>query len=807
MQFSEAWLREFCNPEINTQQLADLLTMAGLEVEELHPVAPAFTGIVVAEILTAVQHPNADRLKVCTVNAGSASPNGSLQIVCGAANARPGIRVPLATVGASLPPGEDGKPFIINVGKLRGVESFGMLCAADELGICDDHSGLLELPADAPLGTDIREYLQLDDNLFTLKLTPNLAHALSVYGIAREVSALTGAPIKTPAIIPVTPSLQDKLPVHITAGELCGRFSGRIIKNVNPRAKTPDWMVRRLERCGQRSISALVDISNFVMFEYGRPNHIFDLNKIKGSLQVRWAKQGETLELLNGKTVELDEKVGVVADERGVESLAGIMGGAYSAVSDDTVNIYVEAAFWHPVSVAGRGRRYNFSTDAGFRFERGVDPALTVEHVEYLTRLIQDICGGEAGPVDDQVTNLPERKPVMLRVDRAAKIIGLPISQAQCSQVMQRLGLTFTETPGKLLVTPPSWRFDLAIEEDLIEEVIRVIGYGTLNDAPPAAPLQSCIRSEKQRGPYPLRRAVAALDYQETINFGFVEERWENELAGNANPIRLLNPIAAPLAVMRSSLIGSLVQVLRHNVARRADRVRVFELGRVFHRDEKIQASLKTVSGINQPLRLAGLAYGSIDQLQWGSPARPVDFYDMKGDVEALLAPRIAKFIPGSHPAMHPGRCAAVELEGKLIGHVGELHPRWRTAYELSLAPVLFELDAAALMERPLPVVCAIPKHLGVERDISLIVPVAVNADVLLTSIMSSNKDGLLRRARVFDVYRPGKAQGDMNENERSLAIRLDLLDDAAPLTEEKIATVMQAAIESLKVHQARLRS
>ncbi|MDD5325604.1 MAG: phenylalanine--tRNA ligase subunit beta, partial [Polaromonas sp.] len=396
MQFPESWLREFCNPPLTTQQLADTLTMAGLEVEELRPVAPPFSSIVVGEIREAVQHPDADRLRVCQVDVGQGS---LLNIVCGAPNARVGIKVPCALVGAELPPGEDGKPFVIRSSKLRGVESQGMLCSARELKLSEDHGGLLELAASAIVGQDIRQHLDLDDTLFTLKLTPNLAHCLSVYGVAREVSALTGAPIKTPTFPPVPASHQGKLPVKISAPDLCGRFSGRIVRNVNTKAATPAWMVDRLTRCGQRSVTALVDISNYVMFEFSRPTHIFDLDKIHGGLDVRWGRPGEQLKLLNGNTVIVDDRVGVIADDVQVESLAGIMGGDATAVSDDTRNVYVEAAFWWPKAVAGRSRRYNFSTEAGHRFERGVDPGQTVEHLERITQLIIDICGGEAGPI------------------------------------------------------------------------------------------------------------------------------------------------------------------------------------------------------------------------------------------------------------------------------------------------------------------------------------------------------------------------------------------------------------------------
>ncbi len=805
MQFPESWLREFCNPPLSTQALADLLTMSGMEVEDLRPVAPPFSGIVVAQILSAEPHPQADRLRVCSVDVGRGEP---LQIVCGAPNARAGLKAPLAIVGAELPPGDDGKPFKIGIGKLRGVESRGMLCSARELKIADDHGGLLELAADAPVGMDIRQHLQLDDTVFTLKLTPNLAHGLSVYGIAREVSALTGAPLKTPAFPPVPPRHDQRLPVEVQAPDLCGRFSGRVVRGVDTTAKTPAWMVERLARCGQRSVTALVDISNYVMFEYGRPSHIFDLDKIHEKLVVRWARAGETLKLLNGTTVTLDAQVGVIADAQGVESLAGIMGGDATAVSDSTRNVYVEAAFWWPEAVAGRSRRFNFSTDAGHRFERGVDPQGTVEHIERITQLILDICGGAdtvCGPMDDQVLRLPEAKPVTLRVARAAKVIGLPVTQAQCAQVFRGLGLAISEGEGTITVTPPSWRFDLRIEEDLIEEVIRVIGYDKLPSTPPVAPVTARVRTESRRGTVALQQALAALDYQETINFSFVEARWEHELSGNADPIRVLNPIAAPLAVMRSSLVGSLVAVLRHNLARKAGRVRVFELGRVFRRDSTVQDGPLAVAGVHQPMRVAGLAYGPAEPLQWAQKERGVDFFDVKGDLEALFAPRRPMFVPDTHPALHPGRCARIELDGQVLGHVGELHPKWRQAYELPQAPVVFELDLAAVLARPLPVFEPLPRQQAVTRDLALVVRDGVSHDALVASL---SEDTLVRSAKLFDIYKPAQPVAGIAAGERSLAVRLELLDAEATLTDERIDATVQAAVARVQAaFGARLRA
>ena len=802
MQFPESWLREFCNPPLSTEQLAETLTMAGLEVEELKPVAPPFHGIVVGEIKEAVQHPHADRLRVCKVDVGQAQ---LLDIVCGAPNARVGIKVPCALVGAELPPGEDGKSFLIKVGNLRGVESHGMLCSARELKLSEDHGGLLELGFDAQLGQNIRDHLKLDDTLFTLKLTPNLAHCLSVYGVAREVAALTGAPLLSPVFPSVNVDCADKLLVKVSAPDLCGRFSGRMIRHVDTKAATPQWMVDRLVRCGQRSVTALVDISNYVMYELGRPSHIFDLDKIHGALDVRWGKPGEQLKLLNGTVVTVDSKVGVIADEVQVESLAGIMGGDATAVSDDTRHIYVEAAFWWPKSIAGRSRRFNFSTDAGHRFERGVDPGQTVEHLERISQLIIDICGTpetQCGPIDDLQVNMPTAHPVELRVARASKVIGMALTQTQCADALARLGLPVTQGDGKMTVVPPSYRFDLQIEEDLIEEVARMVGYDNLPHTPPIAPITAKIRSESRRSSFDLRRTVANLGYQETINFSFVDERWEHELAGNPGPVRLLNPISSQMSVMRSTLLGSLLQVLKFNLDRRTQRVRVFELGRVFLRDSSIQNTDTTVEGFNQPMRLAGMVCGSVDSLQWGSKETPANFFDVKGDVEALLSPQKVVFVAGEHPAMHPGRCANVMINGVLIGFVGELHPKWRQSYELAQAPVMFELDLDAVLSRPVPAFKPVSKYQAVERDIAVMVNESVTHAALIKAVWAAATNGLLRDAVVFDVYRPKLLKDSELENEqnkqKSMAVRLTLSNEDGTLNETQIEAVVQAVLTSL---------
>ncbi len=806
MQFPESWLREFCNPPIDTKALAQVLTMAGLEVEDMRPAAPAFSGVVVGRVLSVAPHPNADRLQVCSVDVGRGA---ALDIVCGAANVASGIKVPCALVGASLPPGDDGKPCQIEASTLRGVESEGMLCSARELKLSDDHAGLMVLDADAPVGADLRDHLALDDTLFTLKLTPNLAHDLSILGVARELSALTGAPLTERAVTRVPVSHQDALAVDIDAPDLCGRFSGRIIRHVDPHARTPMWMVDRLARCGQRSVSPLVDISNYVMFESGQPSHMFDLAKIHAPLAVRWARAGESIELLNGSTVELAADVGVIADQQAVESLAGIMGGAATAIGTDTTDVYLEAAFWWPSAVAGRARRYHFTTEAGHRFERGVDPLQTVARIERISELVCEICGThttEFGPIDDRIVNLPSPTAVMLRIDRAAKVIGMPVTQARCEDILRRLGFTLASTPGMIKATPPSWRFDVTAEEDLIEEVIRLVGYDALPSGPPRGTLVSRVTSGRLREAGTLRHQIAALGYQETIGFSFVAESLEQELAINPDPVRVLNPIVSTQAVMRSTLLGSLVQVLRFNLARKASRVRVFEIGKVFLRDPTAPDHDRAVAGIRQPLRVGGLAYGPVEPTQWGEKERDVDFFDVKGDVEALFAPAVVRFVASAHPAFHPGRSASVELDGRSIGFVGELHPRWRQAYELPAPAVLFELDGEALLARAPLVYAKPPKRQSSVRDLALIVGTHVIYEALIETVMAE-PSGLVRSAKVFDIYKPESPIGDIQQGERSLTLRVELLGPEVTLTDVAIETAIGGVLSALATrHGARLR-
>jgi phenylalanyl-tRNA synthetase beta chain len=815
MQFPESWLRAYADPALDSDALSDALTMAGLEVDESVPVAPPFSRVVVADVLSVARHPDADKLTVCRVDAGTGT---ELEIVCGAPNVSAGIRVPCALVGAQLPGG-----FAIKEARMRGVVSRGMLCSARELGLSEDHEGLLILPADAPVGCDLRQYLLLDERKITIKLTPNRGDCLSVLGVARELAAITGVPLRAPSFAPVTATIDDRLAVHVRAADLCGRFSGRVIRGLDAKAPTPPWMKQRLERSGQRSISALVDISNYVMLELGRPSHVFDLAKVQGQLQVRWGRADESVELLNGQTVTVDDWVGVIADDRGVEALAGVMGGEATAVTLETTDVYVEAAFWWPEAIQGRARRFNFSTDAAHRFERGVDYSTTVEHIEYITRLLLDICGTPAtrvGPVDDQVVALPERHPVTLRTERCRKVLGVAVTDDEIADVLRRLGLTFELQPGRVVVTPPPYRFDLVIEEDLIEEVARLWGFERIPAQPPKAPIVMRSRPEARRTQHGLRQHLVAAGYQELVNYSFVEAQWEEGFGGADAPIRVLNPIASQFGVMRTSLIGGLVAALKYNLNRKAGRVRIFELGRVFLRDGATAEGPLSVRGIRQPARLAALAYGAADDEQWGTASREADFFDIKGDLEGLLAGSTLRFEAGNHPALHPGRGARVMLAGEPVGWIGELHPRWRQKYELPRSPVLFEIDAEPLLPVSLPGATPVPRFPEVQRDIALwfdeSVPLQGIYDVVGELAQADPRLACLRQFRLFDLYRPPVSASSRIEEpgdnvmlikEKSLAFRLLLQDTERTLAEAQAEAAVAAIVDGLSTRlNARLR-
>ncbi|MEN9880202.1 MAG: phenylalanine--tRNA ligase beta subunit [Pseudomonadota bacterium] len=792
MKFSESWLRQFVNPDLSSEALAELLTMAGLEVEERGPVAPPFNNVVVGHVLSVTKHPDADRLNVCEVDVGEGAPR---QIVCGASNVAAGLKVPCALPGAELP-----GDFKIKDAKVRGVPSAGMLCAAVELGMAKESDGLMILAADAKPGTSLREFLGLDDICIELKLTPNRPDCLGLLGLAREVAALTNTPVTIPEIKPVAPKHQQTLSVSIEAEDLCGRFTGRVIKGVNARAKTPAWMTQALERCGLRSISALVDISNYVMLELNRPNHVFDLNSVKHGLTVRWAKPEEKLTLLGGNEVTLDPRYGVIADADGAIGLAGIMGGERTACADSTTDVFIEAAYWLPSAIQGRSRWLTLNTDAGHRFERGVDFADTVIGVERITQLILDICGGDAGPVVDQVTALPERKPVTARFDRIRKVLGIAPSDADIKAIFERLGFQPKVVDGGVVIMPPSWRHDLEIEEDLIEEVARVIGYDHVPARPPVGPMAMQAQTETQRPVHALRETLVERGYQEVINLAFTPESWEKDFAANATPVELANPIASHLSVMRSTLIGGLINTLIHNQRRRQPRLQIFETGRVFERATR-QAPGQ-VEGYRQTLRLGGLSWGSVIPEQWGVKHRAVDFFDVKADVEALNTVGRLAFEATAHPAFHPGRSARVLRDGHPAGWLGELHPRWVQQYELESAPILFELDMDVLTPSRVPTYIPVSSFPVVLRDLAVVVDAAVPVQQLINCLWQG-APVVLRAVDLFDQYQ-GKGVPD---GSKGLAFRFTLQDTQGTLEDQRVDAVMAQLLERLTAAGASLRT
>jgi phenylalanyl-tRNA synthetase beta chain len=808
MKIPEEWLRQFCDPPIDTRTLADRLTMGGLEVEAIEAVAVQFSGVVVAQALQVAPHPNADNLTVCRVDVGAREP---LQIVCGAPNVAAGLRVPCALPGAVLP----GDVKIGTVAK-RGVPSAGMLCSARELGLSDDHAGLLVLAPDAPIGEPVRQVLNLDEQCLDIKLTPNRGDCLSVLGVARELAALTDSTLRCPVFPAVAATCDERLPVRIEAPDLCGRFSGRVLRGLNARAQTPPWMRARLERSGLRSVSALVDISNYVMLELGRPTHVFDLGALRGGLVVRWGRAGERLQLLTGRDVDLESQIGVIADQQGVQSLAGIMGGASTAVTLDTTDIYLEAAFWWPESIQGRTRRLNLTTDAAHRFERGVDYATTTEHIEAITRMILDICGTSrtrAGPVDDQAPNLPAREPIRVRSGRCRKVLGMPVSDQQMSEVFSRLNFSFSRAEGGFLVEPPSYRFDLQIEEDLIEEVARVVGYENIPAHPPQEAARMILPPETVRGLHDLRRRMVEAGYQELINYSFVESSWEADFALPGRPIAVINPIAAQHSVMRTTLFGGLVAILKYNLNNQASRVRIFEVGRVFRLDPDQPEDALQVAGVAQPTLLGALAYGNADDEQWGVAPREVDFFDIKGDLERLISPLPVRFVASTHPALHPGRCARVEIDQQAAGWIGQLHPRLGQKYGLPGNAMLFEVRIDLLERLPLPQVVPVVEVPAVMRDIAIWVPEQLPAGRVLDEIARlSARDGrlaVLREVRLFDVFRPSPGRAvdgskapanTLLNKEKSLAFRLVLQDTRRSLSDSDADAACGAIVEHLTI-------
>jgi phenylalanyl-tRNA synthetase beta chain len=777
MKFSEHWLRTMVDPPIGSAELCERLTMAGLEVEEATAAAPPFSGVVVGRIERVDTHPNADRLKVCIVDIGAPE---RLSIVCGAPNAAAGMKAACATIGAQLPGG-----LAIAGANVRGVESQGMLCSAKELGIADGESGLFALPPDAVVGTDLRKALDLDDTLITLKLTPNRADCLSVLGIAREVAALTGTALTPPpaADVPVTtPALRE---VRVDDPAACPRFVSRTIEGIDARAATPEWMKQRLERCGIRSISAVVDVTNYVMLELGQPLHAYDDRLLDGSIVVRFARPGEKLTLLNGQVLDLEKDLLLVADRAKPLGLAGIMGGEHSGISDATTTVLLEGAFWGAAVIQGRSRRLGFASDAGYRFERGVDFGGCRRAIERATQLIVEICGGRAGPIGDVQGNLPRRDPVRVRPARVARLLGVEISGATIGALFARLGFKWERSGDNFLVTPPSYRFDLAIEEDFVEEIARLDGYDAI-PAVAAAHVQTVLPvTEDAIAPIAVKRSLVARGWQEVITFSFVSSAWETALFAESvertPPVAVLNPIASHLDVMRTTLAGGLIDVLAGNLARKQDRVRIYEVGRCFAR---------AGAGYEQPMRVGGLAYGDALPEQWGAQRRVVDLFDVKGDLEALVAPRAIRTERTEHPALHPRRAARVFLDGEAIGWLGELHPRAVRAFDLPRAPVLFELALEPLLRRSLPQARPVSRQPVVRRDLALVVDEHLEAEALLVALTEA-KPSAVDDIRIFDVYRgPG-----IGPSKKSLAILVLIQDTERTLTDAEIDAIVSALL------------
>ncbi|MCL2590049.1 MAG: phenylalanine--tRNA ligase subunit beta [Betaproteobacteria bacterium] len=775
MQFSENWLRTFVDPSLDSDALGHLLTMAGLEVEEAHPVAPPFSGVVVAHIVEAEKHPNADKLKLCKVDVGAGEP---LQIVCGAPNAAVGMKVPCAKVGAVLP-----GDFVIKAAKLRGIDSSGMLCSGRELGLSEDHSGLLALGDDAPVGMDIREWLALDDTCFVIKLTPNRADCLSLTGVAREVAALTGTPLISAPLSLVPPASDNRRDIVLDAPEKCPRYCGRVISRVNAKAQTPGWMKDRLKRSGLRPIHALVDITNYVMLELGQPLHAFDNARLSGAIHVRLPNPGEELQLLNEQVVKLTPDTLLIADEARVLALAGIMGGEETGVTEETAEVFLESAFFTPDAVAGRARTYGFTSDASHRFERGVDFQLQRPAIERATQLILDICGGMPGPVEEARSDehLPCREEVALRPARACQVLGIDLTAEAMRGLLEREHLTVRDLAVELRVTPPAFRFDIETEEDLIEEIARLHGYDNIPSLAPRGNLAMLASTESARTEWDVRHFLAGRGFQEVVNYSFVDSAWERDFCANNTPIRLANPIASQMDVMRSSLIPSLVSNLATNRKRQQNRVRVFELGRCFTQ-RTVDGAGEEVPGFHQPRRLAALAAGTALPEQWGEPARTVDFFDLKGDLEALFAPRTLTFAPVSVPALHPGRAASVFLDGRDIGVTGEIHPVWVQRFELGTAPVVFEVDLDATLSALCPESGEISRLPTVLRDLALVVPASISAGQVLDALREA-APATVQEIVLFDVYQ-GKG---IESGCKSLAFRISMQDTQRTLEDSEV--------------------
>jgi len=784
MIFSESWLREFVDPGMSTAELVETLTMAGLEVDNVTSAASQFSGVVVGRVESTEQHPDADKLSVCRVTDGVTD----YQVVCGAPNVRPGLLVPFAKVGAVLEGGD--KPFKIKAAKLRGVESNGMLCSAEELGLAESSDGLLELPETLTVGEDIRVALDLDDKLIELDLTPNRGDCLGMIGLAREVGVLARAPVKDLEFPSVEITTQRSVPVATAAPDACPTYLGRVIENINIEAPSPYWLQERLRRSGLRSIDPVVDVTNLMLLELGHPMHAFDADKLRGTVTARFASEGEKLTLLDDRDVVLGSETLLIADEAQALAMAGIMGGLSSSVTRETKSIFLECAFFSPLAIAGKARSYGMHTDASHRYERGVDYALQARALDRATALLLEIVGGNAGPVSVASGNLPESRQVRLTFSNVKRLLGVEIPQAECLDILSRLGLVEIASDTESCVfTVPSFRFDISIEADLIEEIARVFGYNKLPETLGMGAQRLPKIAESVRPVSALKRILVAEGYQEAINYSFIDP----DLAQNVYPERqtvlLQNPLSAEMSVMRPSVLPGLLSTLSYNLNRQRERVRLFEEGLVFERRD---------GAITQTRKLAGLVYGSVNPISWNQPKQAVDFYDIKGAVESLLNLGLGagayEFVKGEHSALHPGQCAEVRCKGEPIGFVGALHPRLQRHFGFPSKAYLFELDTAALVEGRLPAASALSRYPEVSRDLSVVVSAGIAASDLAACIRVNAGDDLTELT-TFDVYEgPGVGEG-----RKSIAFGLTWQHPSRTLSDEEISAIIAKCIKALE--------
>ena len=774
MQFSENWLRSYVNTSLDSDALNHIMIMAGLDVDDSHPLGASFSHVVVGEIVAVKKHPDADRLQVCDVNIG----DKTLQIVCGASNARQDIKVACALVGAKLP------SIDIKEAKVRGVESFGMLCSLKELGLAEEADGILELNLDLKNGTDLRIALDLNDQITTLKLTPNRSDCLSVWGVAREVAAISTSSL-SPIAYEVNPIKQsEKKNVVVEEKSACPRYCGRIIKNVDNTKLLPDWMTSRLERSNIKSISPIVDITNYVLLEIGQPLHAFDHDKLQGDVVIRFAKPEESIHLLNDTKIKLSKKDLVIADNSGAIAFAGVMGGMPSSVTDSTQSIFLESAFFDPIVIAGKARAYNLSTDSSYRFERGVDFANTRHALERATSLIIEYCGGEAGEITEVLNALPKRNEIHLRLKKLNAILGIEVPSQDVERIFMQLGFEVNKTIEGFKVTPPSYRFDIAIEEDLIEEVVRLYGYDKIPSHHPVSH-QAMLPTS---GTYhrSLKEALTSRGFYEVVTYSFIEDEIEKSLHGNSSPIQLQNPIASQMSTMRSSLWGSHLEVLTYNLNRQVSRLNIFEIAQTFHGAKKDFVETEVISG---------LSYGSFMPEQWADKIRDIDFYDIKAHVEALTSKSLTFKRSDKTPlALHPGQSAEVFLEGQSIGWVGKLHPKWQQHFSLPKAPFIFELKIEKLLEDKAFKYEEISKFLPVRRDIAVVVDDSVEVDSILDAVYKA-KIPFLNRIALFDLYQ-GKG---IAENKKSVAFLILMQDTSKTLVDSEADSSVSKIVELLE--------